>query len=166
MLIDSVRECQGDAEMQNNQQNSESSQENQQEQDSSENCSLQKTLGSNISTPSEQNNENQEREPLFALFEGNREAANNFVEIFGGSVFDAIAFIKKFDVTSLAEEHLKKIIKECDTSKDNTCGDNCKWIFDEGTKMLFIRGSGKMEDYKWDDVKEHQQLLGLQKENK
>ena len=33
--------------------------------------------------------------------------------------------------------------------KDNSCGENCKWIFDEKTKTLFIRGSGKMNEYEW-----------------
>ena len=37
---------------------------------------------------------------------------------------------------------------------DNSCGDNCKWIFDEKTKTLFIRGSSKMEDYEIDLRKE------------
>ena len=33
---------------------------------------------------------------------------------------------------------------------NNSCGANCKWIFDERMKMLFLRGSGKMKDYEWD----------------
>ena len=66
---------------------------------------------------------------------------------FGDSVSDAVIFIKKFENIKLAEEHLIRINKECNEKTDNSCGNNCKWIFDEKTKTLFIRGSGKMEDY-------------------
>ena len=31
----------------------------------------------------------------------------------------------------------------------NSCENDCKWIFDEKTKPLFIRGSGKIKDYGW-----------------
>ena len=75
--------------------------------------------------------------------------ANEFAQVFNGSFDRTSQFIKSFDNTKEALEHLEKIKKECDKKADNSCGDNCKWIFDEKTKTLFIRGSGKMKNYGW-----------------
>ena len=35
------------------------------------------------------------------------------------------------------------------TQGDSLCGDNCKWVFDEKTKTLLIRGNGEMDNYEW-----------------
>ena len=85
--------------------------------------------------------------PLLDLFNGDKEETKKFFEYFCGSVSDAVVFAKKFENAELAEAHLMKLDKECDEKADNSCGDNCKWIFDEKTKTLFIRGRGEMKDY-------------------
>ena len=90
---------------------------------------------------------------LMDFFKGNKNEANEFLRNFGGSASDAAIFIKKFNNIKLAEGWLIKINGEYNENKDNYCGENCKWIFDEKTKTLFIRGSEKMKDYAWDDSK-------------
>ena len=74
-----------------------------------------------------------------------------FAQTFNGSFDCASKFIKSFDNPKEALEHFKKT-QECNKRMDNFCGNNCKWIFDEKTKTLFIRGNEKMNDYKinWD----------------
>ena len=72
---------------------------------------------------------------------------NEFAQTFNSSFDCASNFIKLFDNPKEAFEHLETIKRECDEKTDNSCGDNCKWIFDEKTKTLFIRGSGKIKDY-------------------
>ena len=53
----------------------------------------------------------------------------------------------------MAEQQSIHPNEECNMSTCNSCGDNCQWIFDETTKTLFIKGSGKMADHKLvDDV--------------
>ena len=100
----------------------------------------------------EQSQENKGMMELMDLLKGNENEANEFLKNFGGSASVTI-FIKNFENIKLAEEHLIRINKEWDGKTDNSCGDNCKWIFDEKTKTLFIRGSGKMNNYGWDDSK-------------
>ena len=78
--------------------------------------------------------------------------ANDFLQIFNSSFDCTSKFIKSLDNSKEALEHFKKTQQECDKRMDNFCGNNCKWIFDEKTKTLFIRENGKMNDYKinWD----------------
>ena len=73
--------------------------------------------------------------------------ANEFAQTFNGSFDCTSKFIKSFDTSKDALEHLETIKRECDSRTNNSCGANCKWIFDETTKTLFIRGSGKMKNY-------------------
>ena len=75
--------------------------------------------------------------------------ANEFAQAFNSSLDHTLKFIQSFDNSKKAHQHLEIIKKECDEKADNFCGDNCKWIFDEKTKTLFIRGSRKMKDYEW-----------------
>ena len=102
---------------------------------------------------SEKMQESKDMTELIDLFKGYKNEANEFLRNFGGSASDALAFIKKFENIKLAEGWLIKITEECYEKTDNSCGENCKWIFDEKTKTLFIRGSGKMNNYGWDDSK-------------
>ena len=97
--------------------------------------------------------ESKDMKELIDMFKGKKDEANNFLLNFDGSASDALVFIKKFENVKLAEGWLIKITEECDEKTDNSCGDNCKWIFDEKTKTLFIRGSGKMKEYGWDSSK-------------
>ena len=80
-------------------------------------------------------------------FDENGSKANELIREFNGSPDCASNFINSFDNPKEALEHLEKTKQECDEKTDNSCGDNCKWIFDEKTKMLLVRGSGKMRDY-------------------
>ena len=65
-------------------------------------------------------------------------------------------------------QHLEKIKQECDKKTDDACGDNCKWIFDEKTKALFIREKGKTKDYtqivnaSWSSKKENSERCDKQ----
>ena len=77
--------------------------------------------------------------------------ANEFIHEFNDSTDCASQFVKSFNNSKEAIKHLEAIKRECDEKTDNSCGDNCKWIFDEKTKTLFIRGRGKMNNYGWND---------------
>ena len=85
--------------------------------------------------------------PFLKLFNGDKEETKKFVMAFRGTVADAATFINKFESTKHAEEHLKKVNKNFDDKRNNSCGANCKWVFDKKTKTLFIRGKGRMNDY-------------------
>ena len=88
-----------------------------------------------------------EMKRLLELFDGNVERANNFLGNFCGSVSCAMQFIAELDSARDAENLLSEIDKDYAAGTDNYCGDCCKWIFDEKTKTLFIRGSGAMNNY-------------------
>ena len=91
---------------------------------------------------------NEANEFLKKFTDGNK--ANEFAQMFNSSFDCASKFIQSFTNSKEALEHLVKIKKECDRRTDYSCGENCKWIFDEKTKTLFIRGRGEMKDYGWD----------------
>ena len=90
--------------------------------------------------------QNSEMNLYLKLF-NEREKTNDLLKKFNSSVSDAFAFIKNFENIKLAEDHLISSVKECNEKLDNSCGMNCKWIFDRKTKTLFIRGSGEMKGY-------------------
>ena len=94
-------------------------------------------------------NENEANGFLQNFADGNE--ANIFLKEFNGSSDYVSKFVKSFDTSKDALEHLGEIKRKCDNGTDNSCGDDCKWFFDEKTKTLFIRGSGEMKDYEWDD---------------
>ena len=54
-----------------------------------------------------------------------------------------------FKNAKLAEGWLIELNSECDKRTDNSCGVNCKWIFDKLTKTLFINGTDETNNYRW-----------------
>ena len=95
-----------------------------------------------------------EMAPLLELFGGNKKGANKFLKLFCGSPSDAVTFIKAFKDIRTAEKHLEELNNECDEITGNSCGMNCKWISDEKTGTLFIRGEGTMASYEFGEEQE------------
>ena len=67
-----------------------------------------------------------EANEFLKIFDENGSKANEFIRDFNDSTDCALQFIKSFNNSKEALEHLEKIKKECDEKTDNSCGDNCK----------------------------------------
>ena len=67
--------------------------------------------------------------------------ANEFILTFNSYSICASRFIKSFNSSKESLEHLEKTGVWWKTN--NLCENNCKWMFDENIKTLFIIGSGK-----------------------
>ena len=83
---------------------------------------------------------------LWKLFSKNHSNADNLLDAFRCSLHDAFTFIENFNEPDRAIEWLTKIYKSCDRATNNFCGNNYKWVFDERTNALFIRGTGNAPD--------------------
>ena len=85
---------------------------------------------------------------------GNFPETNKFVEFareFSNSFDSALHFSSMFNSYQEAYEHLCTMRRKCDKKTDNFCGRSCKWLFDNETKTLLIRGTGRVKNYELSD---------------
>ena len=109
-----------------------------------------KTTIENESTKVIKDNTSEKLNLILDLFNNDNEKVIKFIKYFK-EYPDIIQLLEDFVNTITSKEHKEKINVKLEEITDNSCGVNCKWIFDEKTRTLFIKGEGAMKNYDFDE---------------